>query len=97
MKGFLLGASLSLAFILGCVARPLVVPAVSADAVATEGPHAGHRECAALVIPGTNNADWISQHGQPKADRVVPVPAGWTAVGGGKGGGNGYYFAVICR
>jgi hypothetical protein len=31
MRGFLFGASLSIAFIVGCVARPFVVPAANAQ------------------------------------------------------------------
>ncbi len=35
MRGFLFGASLSIAFIVGCVARPFVVPAANAQQAAS--------------------------------------------------------------
>ena len=36
MKGFLLGASVSLAFILGCVVRPLLIPPATAQQVSLQ-------------------------------------------------------------
>jgi hypothetical protein len=89
------------AFSLGCLAGPSVqeaaVPAANAGGMAP-GDGAAFRECTSIIL-GTNDANWIANNGQPKADRVVAVPSGWTPVGGGFGprGNVGIPVVVVCR
>lgn len=90
MKQFLLGLSISLAFILGCVTAAAITSPANADATAAAGT-TSTLECfgaTTWVVPGKAlNAGEI-----PK---TVRVPEGWQIVG--SGGDSGLAVIVLCR
>jgi hypothetical protein len=75
MKQFLLGLSISLAFILGCVTAAAVTSHAQADAA----PAVSAGECIAV------NLDYVAWHEveKGKLPQRLHVPAGWHPVGGG--------------
>jgi hypothetical protein len=88
MKQFLLGLSISLAFILGCVTAAAVTSHAQADAA----PAASGGDCIAVAL---DVAHFDEVHRGMLPNRLH-VPAGWHPVGGG-GGAKSAPTVVLCQ
>lgn len=94
MKQFMLGLSLSFAFVLGCVTAAAVTSRAQASRAPGAPQPAGDTECFATTT-------WIAT-GKAVNEGTIPntmrVPAGWTAVSGGGLSHDGISALVIlCR